>query len=119
MKMDNSGIKKIIEEMIINGYVEIIYQNSRGDDMFRFTDKFFDDHPEILEQMQMYDSDILSSLWFKDFIEIKMSEDNEMYISCTDKSHTWSESDELNDSEKAMMYDIIMYLMINNENKGE
>lgn len=98
------------KELIEQGYLEIIGVDYEGDEIIRLTDKFFDENPHIIEESQMFDSDILASIWFKGFIDLKMGEDSEMYISLTDKSENWIRSKELTRKEKSMMYDIISYL---------
>lgn len=102
--------KMSIEELIKNNYLEIIGKNPEGEDVFRFTDKFLDENPEMIESYQSLDSDLLLSIWFKGFIDISMDEDSDAYISLTPKATNWMKSKELNDKEKIMMCDIIVWL---------
>ena len=95
---------KIIKRMIKEGYVGVVGINQVGDEIYKFTQKFYDEKPEVVDYIRTTESDTLASIWFKGFIEMKLDEDNSMYIYLTEKSETWYDSDELTEDEKAMMY---------------
>jgi hypothetical protein len=95
---------RVIKKMINQGYIEIAGVNAVGDEIYKFTQKFYDEKPEIIEYIRTTESDIMSSIWFKGFVELKMDDDGSMYIYLTEKSETWYDSEELTEDEKAMMY---------------
>ena len=95
---------KVLKKMIKQGYIEVVGTNAVGDDIYKFTQKFYDEKPEIIEYIRTAESDVMSSLWFKGFIELKMDEESSMFIYLTEKSETWYDSEELTEDEKAMMY---------------
>ena len=94
----------IIETMLERGYIEVVGYNSVGDPVYKVTTLFYEEQSELVEWMKKKDSDIMSSLWFKGFLDIKMDEDGSAYVYLTDKSDVWVGSKELTDDEKAMMY---------------
>jgi helix-turn-helix protein len=95
---------KVIRRMISQGYIEIAGVNAVGDEIYKFTQKFYDEKPEIIEYIRTTESDTMSSLWFKGFIDLKMDDESSMYIYLTEKSETWYDTEELTEDEKAMMY---------------
>ena len=94
----------IVEQMLDRGYIEEAGFNNLGEPLYRLTEKFYEENEELMEQIKLAESDILSSLWFKNFIDIKMNEKGQSYIYLTDKSDEWYSSDELTRDEKSMMY---------------
>lgn len=98
-----------INKYIENGYIEVCGKDYSGKYLYRMTDKFFNDFPNLEKTLQIYDSDLINSLWFKGFIDVALDINGEPYFSLTEKSIFWEHSEELNDDEKAMMYDIICY----------
>jgi len=96
--------EKMIKKMIKRGYIEIAGVNSVGDEIYRLTPLFYEEQPELAQFLRQTESDTISSLWFKGFLEIKMDEDSNSYIYLTDKSVDWYSSDELTSDEKSMMY---------------
>ena len=96
--------EKVIKKMLKLGYLKIVGINPVGDEIYQFTEKFYEEQPEVIRNMKMNESDIISSLWFKGFIDIKMDEDSESFIYLTEKSDTWYDTEELTQDEKTMMY---------------
>ncbi len=78
--------------------------NPVGDPLYKITPLFYEEQAEVVEYMRTMDSDILSSLWFKGFLDLKMDGDGNAYIYLTDRSEEWVNSEELTDDEKSMMY---------------
>lgn len=101
--------KATLKDMIQKGYVEIFGVFPDGREMRRLTEKFAEDFPDKFRFIDINDGDILSSLWFKGYIDIALDEDSEIYIGFTDKSNDWKETQELDKHEKDMMRDIILY----------
>jgi hypothetical protein len=95
---------KMIRKMLKDGYIEIAGVNMVGDEIYRFTPKFYDEQPDVVKFLKETESDTVSSLWFKGFIDIKMDEDSNPYLYLTPKSNDWYTSDELTKDEKSMMY---------------
>lgn len=95
---------ELIEEMLARGYIEIVGYNPVGDPLYKITPRFYEEQSDLVEWMKKMDSDIMSSLWFKGFLDLKMDEDGNAYVYLTDKSDFWVDSEELNDDEKSMMY---------------
>lgn len=95
---------EIIDEMLKNEYIEPAGYNKVGEPLYRLTQKFYNENREMIDRLKVIESDLLSSLWFKNFIEIMMNEDGESYIYLTEKSQGWYSSDELTSEEKSMMY---------------
>lgn len=118
-EFEKSEMIKKIKQYIESGYVEVCGYDIEGFPLYRLTDKFFELHPEIQRSLHVYDSDLINSLWFKGFIDVSLDELGEPYFSLTEKSLFWEISMELDDDEKAMMYDIICYSNYIQENEGE
>ena len=96
--------EEMIKKFISLGYIAVIGYNSVGDEIYQFTEKFYEEHPDIVDYIKTKESDVISSLWFKNFIEIKMDDEGNSYIYLTDKSIEWYDTTELNHEEKSMMY---------------
>lgn len=96
--------EKIIKKMLKKGYIEIVGINGVGDEIYRLTPLFYEEQPELVRSLRESESDTMSSLWFKGFIDIKMDENSNSYIYLTEKSIDWYDSDELTNDEKSMMY---------------
>jgi hypothetical protein len=95
---------EIIDLFIRKGYVEIVGQNAAGDDVYRFTELFYQEQAELVEYMKLQDSDMLTSLWFKGYIDLMMDDEGRAHIYLNDKSDDWLDSKDLNEEEKSMMY---------------
>lgn len=95
---------ELIEEMLARGYIEIVGYNPVGDPLYKITPRFYEEQSDLVEWMKKMDSDIMSSLWFKGFLDLKMDEDGNAYVYLTDKSDFWVDSEELTEDEKSMMY---------------
>lgn len=95
---------ELIEEMLARGYIEVVGYNPVGDPLYKITPRFYEEQADLVEWMKKMDSDIMSSLWFKGFLDLKMDEDGNAYIYLTDKSDFWVDSEELTEDEKSMMY---------------
>lgn len=93
-----------IEDMLRNNYIEQAGYNKLGEPLYRLTEKFYAENKEFVDRLKLIESDLLSSLWFKNFIEIRMNEDGTSYIYLTDKSDEWYSTNELSKEEKSMMY---------------
>lgn len=96
--------EEILKMFVEYGYVEIVSYNIAGDPIYKLTELFYKEQKELARWMKEQDSDIMSSLWFKGFIDLMMDNDGKSYIYLTDRSDTWPESDDLTDDEKSMMY---------------
>lgn len=94
----------IVQQMMDAGYLEVVGQNKLGEDLYRFTKKFYREHEELAKMLKQAESDIMSSLWFKGFIDIRMDDKSNSFIYLTEKSDDWYDSDELTIDEKSMMY---------------
>ena len=94
----------LIRMMLEKGYIEEVGVNPVGDPLYKVTELFYKEHADVVEWMRQQDSDILSSLWFKGYIDLKMSEDGLGFIYLTNKSDTWIDSEDLTEDEKSMMY---------------
>ena len=95
---------ELIEEMLARGYIEVVGYNPVGDPLYKITKLFYEEQADVVNWMKKMDSDIMSSLWFKGFLDLKMDEDGNAYIYLTTKSDSWVQSTELTDDEKSMMY---------------
>ena len=95
---------ELIEEMLARGYIEVVGYNPVGDPLYKITPRFYEEQSDLVEWMKKMDSDIMNSLWFKGFLDLKMDEDGNAYIYLTDKSDFWVDSEELTEDEKSMMY---------------
>ena len=100
MEMDDD----LVEKMLAAGYLTIVGQNSYGEPLYSFTEKFYAEQSDLVDFMKKSESDTLASLWFKGFIDIKMDEESNPYVYLTGKSDSWYHSDELTSEEKSMMY---------------
>ena len=96
--------EEMIKKFISLGYLTVVGYNSVGDEIYQFTDKFYEEHPDVVEYIKTKESDVISSLWFKGFVDIRMGEDGTSYIYLTDKSIEWYDTRELDSEEKSMMY---------------
>lgn len=94
----------LVAAMLEKGYIEQVGYNAVGDPLYRLTPLFYKEQKELVEWMRKEDSDILSSLWFKGYIDLKMSDDGLGYLYLTDKSDYWVNAEDLSDDEKSMMY---------------
>lgn len=100
MDMDENLIKIFLER----GYIEVVGYNPVGDPIYKMTSKFYEEQEELVDWMRKMDSDILNSLWFKGYIDLKMDEDGHAFVYLTDKSEEWIEAADLEEEEKSMMY---------------
>lgn len=96
--------EELVRMMLEKGYIEEVGVNPVGDPLYKVTELFYKEHADVIEWMRQQDSDILSSLWFKGYIDLKMSEDGLGFIYLTDKSDTWVDAEDLTEDEKSMMY---------------
>lgn len=94
----------IIDELLRDEYIEQAGYNKLGEPLYRLTQKFYDENRDFVDRLKLVESDLLSSLWFKNYIDIRMNEDGTSYIYLTEKSDEWYRSDELTKEEKSMMY---------------
>jgi hypothetical protein len=95
---------EMIEAMIERGYLVQVGFNNMGEPLYRLTERFHAEHADLVEEIKLNESDIVSSLWFKNFIDIRINEEGTSYIYLTDRSDDWYTSDELTEEEKSMMY---------------
>jgi hypothetical protein len=95
---------QIIDWLVHNEYIEEIGENVLGEPVYRFTKKFHKEQGELIKQIRLAESDLISSLWFKNFIDVRIADDGQTLLYLTDKSELWYSSDELSEEEKSMMY---------------
>lgn len=100
----------IKEEYIIESGINIL-----GEPVYRFTEKFYSEQKELIKEIKKTESDLINSLWFKNFVDIQMNEKGEPFLYLTEKSDDWYSSDELTEEEKSMMYIIYATGGINDE----
>ena len=100
MDMNEDLIKILLER----GYIEMVGYNPVGDPLYKITELFYEEQEEIIEYMRQVDSDIMNSLWFKGYLDLKMSDEGDAYIYLTNKSEGWVEAEDLTEDEKSMMY---------------
>jgi len=96
--------EELIQIMLDRGYIEVVGYNPVGDPIYKVTKLFYEEQQELVDWMKQMDSDIMNSIWFKGFIDLKMDENGNAYIYLTDKSEDWVSSEELTEDEKSMMY---------------
>ena len=96
--------EELIRMMLDKGYIEEVGLNPVGDPLYKVTELFYKEHADVVEWMRQQDSDILSSLWFKGYVDLKMSEDGLGFIYLTNKSDEWVDAEDLTEDEKSMMY---------------
>lgn len=96
--------EELIEIFLDRGYIEVVGYNTVGDPIYKITKKFYEEQQELVEYMRKMDSDILNSIWFKGYIDLKMDEDGNAFVYLTDKSESWVDSEDLTEEEKSMMY---------------
>lgn len=96
--------EELIKMMIERGYIEEVGINPVGDPLYKVTELFYKEQADLVEWMRQQDSDTLSSLWFKGYIDIKMSEEGLGFVYLTNKSDLWIEAEDLTEEEKSMMY---------------
>lgn len=94
----------LINTLLERGYIEVVGYNPVGDPLYKMTKKFYEEQQELVQWMRQMDSDIMNSLWFKGYVDLKMDEKGNAYIYLTDKSNTWTDTKELTEDEKSMMY---------------
>lgn len=94
----------MIKILLDKGYIEMIGYNPVGDPIYKITPLFYEEQEEVIEYMKQVDSDIMNSLWFKGYLDLKMSNDGDAYIYLTDKSENWVKTEDLTEDEKSMMY---------------
>ena len=95
---------QIVDWLLKNEYVEEIGANILGEPVYKFTKKFHSEQAELIKQIRLTESDLISSLWFKNFIDVRITDEGQTLIYLTDKSDLWYSSDELSEEEKSMMY---------------
>jgi hypothetical protein len=96
--------EELIEIFLEKGYIEVVGYNPVGDPVYKITKKFYEEQKELLADMKKMDSDILNSIWFKGYIDLKMDEEGNAFLYLTDKSEVWVDSEDLTEDEKSMMY---------------
>lgn len=94
----------IIEMFLEKGYIEIVGSNAAGDPLYRLTPLFYEEQEDLVEFMRLQDSDILISLWFKNYVDVMLDEEGMAHLYLTDKSDDWLEAEDLTEEEKSMMY---------------
>ena len=67
--------EELIEIFLEKGYIEVVGYNPVGDPVYKITKKFYEEQKELLADMKKMDSDILNSIWFKGYIDLKMDEE--------------------------------------------
>lgn len=100
MDMSEDMIKMLLER----GYLEIVGENPVGDPIYKITPLFYEEQAELVDWMRQQDSDILNSLWFKGYVDVKMDNGGNGFMYLTDKSEDWVNAEDLTDDEKSMMY---------------
>lgn len=100
MDMNEDLIKILLER----GYIEVVAYNSIGDPIYKITELFYEEQEEVIEYMRNADSDVMNSLWFKGYLDLKMSDEGDAYIYLNDKSEAWIKAEDLTEDEKSMMY---------------
>ena len=96
--------EEMIDMLLEKGYIEVVGYNPVGDPLYKVTPLFYEEQSELVDWMTQQDSDVMGSLWFKGFVDIRMDEEGNAYIYLTKKSDSWSTSEDLTDDERAMMY---------------
>jgi len=96
--------EELIKMMLERGYIEQVGYNPVGDPLYKITELFYTEQADLVEWMRQQDSDTLSSLWFKGYIDLKMSEEGLGFVYLTDRSDSWVEAEDLTEDEKSMMY---------------
>ena len=94
----------MIDEMLENGYIEEVSRTKSGEPLYKLTKKFYDKYQDFVKDIRLRESDAFNSLWFKDYIDVRMDEDGTAMIYLTKKSDSWYTTDELTSDEKSMMY---------------
>lgn len=94
----------MVDWLIQEEYIAQTGVNILGEPVYKFTDKFYTEQKELIKEIKKTESDLINSLWFKNFVEIQMNENGEPFLYLTEKSNAWYSSDELTDEEKSMMY---------------
>ena len=64
--------EEILKMFVEYGYVEVVSYNVAGDPIYELTELFYKEQKELAQWMKEQDSDIMSSLWFKGFIDLMM-----------------------------------------------
>ena len=95
---------KMVDWLIKEEYIVETGTNILGEPVYRFTKKFYDEQKELIKDIKKTESDLINSLWFKNFVEIRMNDNGQPFLYLTEKSDQWYSSDELTDEEKSMMY---------------
>lgn len=96
--------EELIEIFLERGYIEVVGYNPVGDPIYKITKKFYEEQEELVEWMRKMDSDILNSLWFKGYLDLKMDKNGSAFVYLTDKSEAWPDAEDLEEEEKSMMY---------------
>lgn len=94
----------VVDWLLKEAYIIESGINILGEPVYRFTEKFYKEQKALIEEIKKTESDLINSLWFKNFLEIRMNESGQPYVYLTEKSNSWYSSDELTDEEKSMMY---------------
>jgi hypothetical protein len=98
---------KLVEKMLNAGYLKIVGFNKYKEPLYEFTSKFFEEQGELFQYIKTAESDALASLWFKEYIDIKMDEKGAAFIYLTSKSYGWFTDEDLTDDERAVMYMVL------------
>lgn len=95
---------ELIELFLEKGYIVKAGNTPAGDPLYKLTEKFYNEQEELVEWLKQQDSDLLSNLWFKGYIDLRLDTDGSGYLYLTDRSADWLTAEDLDDHEKSMMY---------------
>lgn len=109
--MENDQFEEDFEQLILDGMVEPAGLTAEGQMMYQFTDKAFNEIPNLAERATELFSETLNVLWEKGFVDMSISDENPT-VKLTEKALSDVEKEALSYEEKITLEYIIETLKI-------
>ena len=109
--MDNEQFEEDFQQLILDGMVQPAGLTAEGEMMYEFTNKAFQEIPNLAERATQLFSETVSTLWEKGFVSMNVSEANPL-ITITEKALDEEAKEELPYEERVTLEYIIETLKL-------
>jgi len=109
--MDNEQFEEDFQQLILDGMVQPAGLTAEGEMMYEFTDKAFQEIPNLAERATQLFSETVSTLWEKGFVSMNVADTNPL-ITITEKALDEEAKEELPYEERVTLEYIIETLKL-------
>lgn len=109
--MDNEQFEEDFQQLILDGMVQPAGLTAEGEMMYEFTDKAFQEIPNLAERATQLFSETVSTLWEKGFVSMNVADANPL-ITITEKALDEEAKEELPYEERVTLEYIIETLKL-------